>query len=126
MKMGIHASERVSQWGTLITFIVTVSIPHGNALAIDKEDLMALSEAVTAMCATPTDKGSYMEIEVEGDVGTSVLVKFVKAGVAGKLTKTEWEGIQDNVERYKNDPPGQCAKSIIGSLIPYWEPVKKN
>ena len=62
---------------------------------------MKVSEAVSRMCSVPSERGSYFEVTGEGglEAGSGLLLKFVGANITGNLTKKDWEGVQDVLDR---------------------------
>ncbi len=73
----------------------------GSARAQSPETLMKVSEAVSRMCSVPSERGSYFEVTGEGglEAGSGLLLKFVGANITGTITKKDWEGVQDVLDK---------------------------
>jgi hypothetical protein len=102
------------------TLLVLVSFGYAAmatvpARALDANDLQALTASVHDMCVQPDRKGSYMKIDGDLSGGATLTVVGVKA--EGKITKEDWDGINQRLDQYKTDPRA-CAVSIIGVLLP--------
>lgn len=87
------------------------------ALALDANELKALTDTVTEICLYPDRTGSLIQVEGQGAVGVPVLVKIVKADLSGKLSYENWKGIPITADRYKTEPR-VCAMEITKLLVP--------
>jgi hypothetical protein len=86
----------------------------GAANALDRNDLAALQETVRSICAHPDQKEKY--ISVKGDLDVGAILKVSGVNAEGKITKDEWNGINQRVDQYKTDPR-QCVITILPTLI---------
>lgn len=69
-----------------------------SANTLSPEQLKSLSEDIRKTCGYPSDRGYYFE--VEGEVGASgYIIKYIGGQLSGKVSKTEWQGIQDVLEK---------------------------
>jgi hypothetical protein len=84
------------------------------ANAFDQNDLTALQTAVHNICVQPDQKGEYLKIE--GDLNVGATLKIVGVGGSGKITKESWDGISQKADQYKTDPRA-CAASITPILV---------
>jgi len=84
------------------------------AQALDGDDLQRLTAAVHAMCVQPDRKGSYLKIDGDLSAGATLTIVGVKG--EGKVTKEDWDGINQRLDQYKTDPR-QCAISLLPVLV---------
>ncbi len=98
-------------------FYVFFLLISQSLLALDGEQLGVLTSAVTEMCETPTKTGE--KFSVEGTAEGGVIVKLLKIGVEGKISKSEWKGI----EQYRESQPDrvECVVKLVSILIPTFE-----
>jgi hypothetical protein len=82
--------------------------------ALDGDDLQRLTATVHDMCVQPDKKGSYLKIDGDLSAGATLTVVGVKG--EGKVTKEDWDGINQRLDQYKTDPR-QCAISLLPILI---------
>jgi hypothetical protein len=87
------------------------------AKALDSNDLAALQTAVHDLCVAPDQKGNYLKIE--GDLNASAALKITGVNANAKVTKEEWEGINQQLA-YKTDPR-ECAIKMMGILAPLFQ-----
>ena len=86
-------------------------------LALDAEQLGMLTSAVTEMCETPTKTGK--RFSVEGTAEGGAILKLLNVGIEGKVSKSDWEGI----EQYRETQPDrvECVVKLVSILIPTFE-----
>jgi len=94
-----------------------------SVLALDGEQLGMLTSAVTEMCETPTKTGE--KFSVEGTAEGGAILKLLKIGIEGKISKSEWNGI----EQYREGLPDrvECVVKLVSILTPTFEkssPIK--
>jgi TPR repeat protein len=82
--------------------------------ALTTPDLDKLRETVTALCETPSQKGHYLKIE--GDLNVGATLKVVGINGGGKITKEDWRGISQTLSHYKTDPR-ECAIALTPILL---------
>jgi hypothetical protein len=87
--------------------------------ALDAKDLEALKTSVHDVCVQPDRKGSYFAIQ--GDLSAGATLKIAGVNATGKITKEDWDGIDQRLDQYKTDPRA-CAVSIITILAPLMTP----
>lgn len=97
---------------------LALATPH-QASALDTKDLEALRAAVHDVCVQPDRKGSYFAIQ--GDLNAGATLRVVGVNAEGKITKEDWDGINQRLDQYKTDPRA-CAVSIITILAPLMTP----
>lgn len=99
----------------LLAFLLATSaggiISEANAL--DRQDLDAIDKAVQHICVQPSQKGTYLKIE--GDLNIGATLKIAGVNGNGKISKEIWDGISQAADRYKTDPR-QCAMTITPTL----------
>jgi hypothetical protein len=96
--------------------LLLVTITSGivsEANALDKQGLDAIDKAVQHICVQPAQKGTYLKIE--GDLNVGATLKIVGVNGTGKITKETWDGISQTADQYKTDPR-QCAMAITPVL----------
>lgn len=90
------------------------SAPSATAQGVD---LQALSNAVGQMCVQPDKKGSYLRID--GDLNAGATLRVVGVTGGAKVTKEEWNGINQRIDQYRTDPR-QCAIETLKLLVPLY------
>jgi hypothetical protein len=99
----------------LALLAITSGIGSGSeANALDEHGLAAIQTAVHNICVQPDQKGTYLKID--GDLNVGATLTIVGVNGAGKITKEDWEGISQRLDQYKTDPR-QCAVSLVPLLI---------
>ena len=86
---------------------------------LDEDDLETITTAVREICQHPDRRGSVLTVKGEAEAG--VIVKFVGGEISGTIEKTVWEGINQEIDRYKTDPR-ECAISVLGKLLIHFSP----
>jgi hypothetical protein len=103
----------------LLIGIAVIGGIAGLAEAFDHNDLTALQTTVHDLCVHPDKKGSYLK--VEGDLGAGAILKVLGVRADGKITKEDWDGINQRLDQCKTDPR-QCAMSLVATLAPLLSP----
>lgn len=95
-----------------------LAYPTARGEAQTEQDMSAIVEAVARMCAMPSEKG--YELDFAGSVDAGVIIKLMGVKGEGRLSKKEWEGIQDVLEGERaNDRASSraCAQNILPIMM---------
>jgi hypothetical protein len=95
-----------------------LAYPAARGEAQTEQDMSAIVEAVARMCAMPSEKG--YELEYAGSVDAGVIIKLMGVKGEGRLSKNEWEGVQDVLEEERaNDRASSraCAQNILPIMM---------
>jgi hypothetical protein len=99
----------------LAVFLSCLTMTH--QVWADGIDLPALTSAIKQMCVQPDKKRSYLKIE--GDLSAGATLKVVGVNGGAKVTKEDWDGINQRIDRYKTDPR-ECAIETLKILVPLY------
>lgn len=101
------------------------------SLVSSQDDRIKLMEAVSRnvkdVCQSPSEKGRYWDIDIEGGGEARVRLKLANLGVSGQaeFTKGEWEGVQQVLKEQQaeeNKNYRECAQKLtplfIEKLVP--------
>lgn len=81
-----------------VVFAVALLGSPLSANNLSPEQLKNLSEDIRKTCGYPSDRGYYFA--VEGEAGASgYIIKYIGGQLSGKVSRTEWQGIQDVLEK---------------------------
>jgi hypothetical protein len=100
----------------LAVFISVLLIPSiVFAEVAQASNVNEIMTAVSRLCSLPGEKGS--DIEFEGSVGASGIVKLVGVKGEGKLSYEEWEGIQD-VLAHDRVQDRKSSRECVQNILP--------
>ena len=107
--------------GMLIVFHSIVTIQAYAEL--NRDDLRAVTDAVTRMCLHPSEHGQY--IKVEGEAGTNKIVQIAGLKIKGQIDATIWNGILQTIDNPRRDP-AKCAEKILPLIMNHFVPLDKS
>lgn len=102
----------------LLTLTALIVTPSAEA-KLNERDLQTITTAVREMCQHPDRRGNLVKVQGEADAG--VILKFIGAELSGTIEKIAWEGINQDVDKYKTDPR-ECAIQVLGKLLIHFSP----
>lgn len=100
------------------TYIYTVAPTGVSAQAQSGTDVNAILDAVAKMCALPTEKG--YQLQYEGSAEGGVIVKLIGVKGEGRLSKKEWQGVEDVLEKDRasdRESSRDCTQNVLPIML---------
>lgn len=108
----ILVTRLTSRMNLVIIFAVSLSAVARESPADTMEEVV---DAVARLCTLPGDSGQAIEYEVEGD--SSISLKIFGIAGKGKLSKKEWEGVQDVLAEHRGSDRAS-SRACVQQLLP--------